>query len=215
MTDCPRCQARTWPHAGDRPRCSFPDGVFDPDGWNCATMAELRTIAEEAGPTWSCDQHAATLPWDGEFLILGWYKNRGRTEYAGILSDSDVRPLTLASADEFLAWDAEVRAAQAPPPGPAAGPIIATMTLSPMDRVHLVHSERVHVDITDHPELVRLRTELEWFADEGHYSTTYRRGAGFVDACGLTQARRALGRCIECGEHGHENCFDPNAGGEE
>lgn len=34
---------------------------------------------------------------------------------------------------------------------------------------------------------------LLWFADEGHYEGTYRRGAGFADALGIGIARRALG----------------------
>lgn len=41
-------------------------------------------------------------------------------------------------------------------------------------------------------EVERLRRELEWFADEGHYEGTYRRGAGYVDAVGLERARAAL-----------------------
>lgn len=41
-------------------------------------------------------------------------------------------------------------------------------------------------------EVRALRKALEWFADEGHYEGTYRHGAGFVDAVGLTQARAAL-----------------------
>ena len=38
---------------------------------------------------------------------------------------------------------------------------------------------------------------LLWFADEGHYQGTYRRGAGFVDALGIGVARRALGLPID------------------
>lgn len=52
-----------------------------------------------------------------------------------------------------------------------------------------------HHDTTAHllkPEIAKLRAALEWFADEGHYTDTYRRGAGFVDAMGLTKARAAL-----------------------
>ena len=41
-------------------------------------------------------------------------------------------------------------------------------------------------------EVERLRAELAWFADEGHYSGTYRQGAGYVDAVGLSRARAAL-----------------------
>lgn len=39
--------------------------------------------------------------------------------------------------------------------------IIARMTLTPHDRVYLAHSETVTVDITEHPELVRLREEVD------------------------------------------------------
>jgi len=39
--------------------------------------------------------------------------------------------------------------------------IIARMTLTPQDRVYLAHSQTVTVDITEHPELVRLREEVE------------------------------------------------------
>ena len=41
--------------------------------------------------------------------------------------------------------------------------IIARMTLTPHDRVYLAHSETVSVDITEHPELVRLRGLVERF----------------------------------------------------
>ena len=105
MGDCPRCQARTWRQPAS-PRCSFPAGIFDPAGWNCATMSELRDIAGRHHIASSCDQHAATLPWDGDFLVLGWYKNRGRTEFAGILRESVMGLLTLAQAEEFIAWEA-------------------------------------------------------------------------------------------------------------
>lgn len=41
-------------------------------------------------------------------------------------------------------------------------------------------------------EAQRLREALEWFADEGHYTDTYRLGAGYVDALGLERARAAI-----------------------
>lgn len=37
-----------------------------------------------------------------------------------------------------------------------------------------------------------LEGALKWFADEGHYTGTYRLGAGYVDAVGLTHARAGL-----------------------
>lgn len=42
-----------------------------------------------------------------------------------------------------------------------------------------------------------MRDALLWFADEGHYEGTYRHGAGFVDAVGLTKAREALGLPVD------------------
>ncbi|WP_341713941.1 hypothetical protein [Erythrobacter sp.] len=38
---------------------------------------------------------------------------------------------------------------------------------------------------------------LLWFADEGHYEGTYRRGAGFAGACGMSIARKALGLPVD------------------
>lgn len=41
-------------------------------------------------------------------------------------------------------------------------------------------------------QIAALTAALEWFADEGHYTGSYRPTAGFVDACGLWRARAAL-----------------------
>ena len=38
---------------------------------------------------------------------------------------------------------------------------------------------------------------LLWFADEGHYEGTYRKGAGFAEACGMSIARKALGLLVD------------------
>jgi hypothetical protein len=38
---------------------------------------------------------------------------------------------------------------------------------------------------------------LLWFADEGHYEGTYRKGAGFAEACGMSIARKALGLPVD------------------
>lgn len=47
-------------------------------------------------------------------------------------------------------------------------------------------------------ELARLRAGLEWFADEGHYTATYRQGAGYADVFGARFARELLaGKTIE------------------
>lgn len=105
MTKCPGCAADPRPkHFSEDRRCAFRGGVFDHDNWNCSTMNELREIAEKSDPKWCENSNAALIPWSEKavFIVLGWYKKRGRTEYAGILDDSLMFPLTLEKALEFI-----------------------------------------------------------------------------------------------------------------
>lgn len=103
MSACPRCVERGQTWSGGAPRCAFTDdGRFGADNWNCATMNELRDHAENDA-VWSEDQHAALLAYDGCFIVLGWYKSRGTTEYAAWLEEATARPLMLEQADAYLA----------------------------------------------------------------------------------------------------------------
>lgn len=107
ITECPRCKARGKPdHFGSDPKCAFLLGVFASDNWMCATMSALREVAEEQSESsWENDQHAIVFPCgmdDGRFLVLGWYKSRGRTEYAGVLSETSISTLDLATAEDVL-----------------------------------------------------------------------------------------------------------------
>ena len=43
---CKRCKERVKGWKGDDPTCCFETGVFHSEGWNCATMNELRDLAE-------------------------------------------------------------------------------------------------------------------------------------------------------------------------
>lgn len=101
---CPACQAagRNPKNFADPRRCAFPDGSFNSDNWNCATANALRGKAE-GKEVWTDDQSAALLPWNGRFIVLGWYKSRGRTEYLGWLDGTAFAPLTLAQAQAYLA----------------------------------------------------------------------------------------------------------------
>jgi hypothetical protein len=119
-TVCARCRDRAKPPAGDAPRCAFPRGKFDADNWNCATMNDLRDKAEAARTAvWSQDNNGAMLAWFGRFVVLGWYKSRGRTEFAGVLRDGAIHPLSLGEAEDVLAGrdrdydDADAEAANA------------------------------------------------------------------------------------------------------
>ncbi len=100
---CKRCldRGKTWD--GDFPKCAFIEGVFSTLNWNCATMNVLRDVAAELDRViYSEDNWAALLNYDGGFIVLGWYKNRGRTEFAQVLFGEGMNPLTLMLAEEFL-----------------------------------------------------------------------------------------------------------------
>lgn len=101
---CRRCETRGQDWAGDAPKCGFPSRKpFVGSNWNCATLNELREHAESSA-IYNDDQYAALLPIpdSGEFIVLCWYKHRGRTESACVISGSLVRPLTLRDAARFL-----------------------------------------------------------------------------------------------------------------
>ena len=104
---CPRCVARGQTWAGDAPVCAFESGTFDPKAWNCATMNELRDLAERTGAvryfgdTGEC--RAAALPGPCGLVVLGWYKNRGRTSAARYVGDDTDEALTLDVAEATIA----------------------------------------------------------------------------------------------------------------
>lgn len=101
-----------WPIA-NRPtrKCAFPNGVFDTSNWNCCTLISLRAdigdewaFSKKQGYSYGEDQSCYTrYVGDGLFLVLGWYKDRGRTEYAGILDSEKMLPLRLDQAEAILA----------------------------------------------------------------------------------------------------------------
>lgn len=110
---CPRCRERTKDWVGSDPKCGFnADGTFVTLNWNCATLNVLRQAAEEGRnePLWHDDSNVVVLPAPenedgsgGNFIILRWYKRRGRTDAAlwwgpGVLPV----PITLAQAERFL-----------------------------------------------------------------------------------------------------------------
>lgn len=106
---CAACSApgyKNW--NGDDPKCAFETGRFSTENWNCGTVAKLRRLAQdltashERGnnvphPLWANDQNALLLPfYDGftstnddiaDFLFVGWYKSRGRTESVRYIGD--------------------------------------------------------------------------------------------------------------------------------
>ena len=89
---------------GSDPRCAFPylrikDQIFQSENWNCATVNACRSLLAVDAPMdsnystlYSGDNRCGTiiLPND-EFLILGWYKARGRTNFAQVLDYDRIR----------------------------------------------------------------------------------------------------------------------------
>lgn len=106
---CKRCSERGKTWEGSDPECSFSsDGKFRSAGWNCGTANALRDLVcqdEEDSPrVWSEDNNAALLPWDGAFVLLTWYKHRGRTDGLWLVTSMAVERLTLDMAEDFLSW---------------------------------------------------------------------------------------------------------------
>lgn len=117
---CPRCKDRPVPeYYGSPRRCAFENGAFNTDNWACETMMDLRSISfskdseqivllEESHPHifHNNDQNASIVQMpeecEGDFLILGWYKSRGRTEAAWVLCGKKMSPLNLRDAELFI-----------------------------------------------------------------------------------------------------------------
>lgn len=103
---CKLCRERGKPWHGDDPRCAFETGVFSPENWNCATMNALRERARELGTTFRDDNAAGSIgcvPVETDdfngYVVLVWYKDRGRTGNAILLCDDEPpRPLTEEAA---------------------------------------------------------------------------------------------------------------------
>lgn len=94
--------------------CAFRDGKFDLENWNCQTMNALRDVAELSYTTRRDDEsigviHIPLQTVDVDplvqygYLVLTWYKRRGRTGGAIIVADTHPpEPLTLTTAEWLL-----------------------------------------------------------------------------------------------------------------
>lgn len=96
----------------DPRRCAFENGVFSADNWNCMTMIDLRILCRDGGEGTFCSWHndesigVLPIPYDCDqmaFVVLTWYKNRGRCGNAVVMcDDEDIEPLQLATAEAIL-----------------------------------------------------------------------------------------------------------------
>jgi len=100
---CNFCDERGKTWEGSDPKCAFEAEIFNSDNWNCATMNKLRDLAVDC-KAYADDQSCAIIPIpdDYEFVILSWYKSRGRTEGAWIVSEEEIKPLTIDIAENII-----------------------------------------------------------------------------------------------------------------
>lgn len=101
---CPRC--KTAPKNASPRECAFTGYAFSDDNWNCATMNTLRALVEQEGlRVYGEDESLGVIRCPdsiGGFLVLSWYKDRGRTSVAQFVSSMGVEPLTLTIADTVI-----------------------------------------------------------------------------------------------------------------
>jgi hypothetical protein len=100
---CKECNKRGKTWRGDDPKCGFETDVFSPENWNCASIGLLRDLADERS-VYNEGQYCSIIPIPDtcEFIVLSWYKNRGRTDYAIVMSDTGPRPLTIDVVESIL-----------------------------------------------------------------------------------------------------------------
>jgi hypothetical protein len=110
---CTLCEKRGKTWKGDDPKCAFVDGVFTSDNWNCATMNKLRDIADILETTSRNDNSCGSIgyvPMDndyapihfdtsGGYIVMMWYKSRGKTGNAVFMTDNKTIPLTIEHAE--------------------------------------------------------------------------------------------------------------------
>lgn len=96
---------------GSDPVCGFKKGKFNPKNWSCRTLSELRRIAYSFGDIHKNNDmslaHIAAR--DGGWIVLSFYKDRGRVGTASYITDTSIEVLTEKKAREALAFYSEKR----------------------------------------------------------------------------------------------------------
>lgn len=78
---CKECEKRGKTWSGSDPVCAFPMNYFSIDNFECATIGILRDYMEEEGNIYrDSDESLGIISYHNMFLVLTWYKNRGRVQ---------------------------------------------------------------------------------------------------------------------------------------
>lgn len=102
---CEECKKRGKTWKGEDPTCAFESGIFSSENWNCATMNKLRHIVDEKEfeKHNNMDCYLAVIPLEESgWIILSWYKRRGRTPTARYMIDDIDQLLTLEDATRAI-----------------------------------------------------------------------------------------------------------------
>jgi hypothetical protein len=97
---CKMCETRGKTWSGSDPICAWEELHVLSDNWNCATLNKLRNIAIDRGFVTNIeDVSCATIPIDDDeggygWIVLSWYKSRGRTGTALFVNDDQYHELT-------------------------------------------------------------------------------------------------------------------------
>ena len=78
---CKECEKRVKNWNGDDPTCAFGTGYFQYDNFECETINKLRNIIDNLGNSYNDNnENLGVIPYNGMFIVLTWYKNRGGVE---------------------------------------------------------------------------------------------------------------------------------------
>ena len=112
---CKRCEEPLPANYSPR-KCAFKNGFFSSDNWNCGTANALRDIAIIHGAaTRYSDESIGYVPapdnceCGSAFIVLTWYKCRGRVD--DIFTSYHKEPLKLKDAEAIIAAFADDLAA--------------------------------------------------------------------------------------------------------
>lgn len=85
------------------PKCAFNEkGEFVNDNWDCQTLNVFRNDSKCTTTVFSEDQTLLVVALEGDFIVLGFYKQRGRVETAVVIYGPSSHPLTLREAEHAV-----------------------------------------------------------------------------------------------------------------
>lgn len=109
MSECKLCKERGKPeYFGSEPKCAWEMTDFSSDNWNCATANALRDLIDYnfRDDMFSGSIGVIHIPENDivqGYVVMSWYKERGRTAQIWLFNDDDMpRPLLLKEAEEIV-----------------------------------------------------------------------------------------------------------------